>query len=217
MTSSHALVAARPAPPALDAKAITLADDMDVGQMRHPPDATVRRRSVERFEVERLIHARVGEAPDERSRRKVSRHDDDGVGERGPDQLMRDGEIRRRSDPPCRGPNKSRDQRRDGGEKNSGAGAAHRPHARQLRSAAWPEGSFRQMPDRLAAQGVSRLNAKRIERPEVGFRDAKQWTPAEPACGDDSEKQKRGADPVQFQDSGKDAADPRRHDERREP
>ena len=73
------------------------------------------------------------------------------------------------------------------------------------------------MPDRLAAQGVSGLHAKRVERPEIRFRNAKQGTPAEPARGDDREKQKRGAESVQFQDSGKDAADPRRHDERREP
>src|ERR1700722_7532990 len=71
------------------------------------------------------------------------------------------------------------------------------------------------MADRLAAQSVSRLNAKRIERPEVGLSNAKQGTPAEPAYGDDSEKQKRGAEPVQFQDAGEDAPDPRRHDERR--
>ena len=37
----HALVAARPAPPALDPEAITLADDMDVGEMRDAPDAAV--------------------------------------------------------------------------------------------------------------------------------------------------------------------------------
>ena len=36
---SHARVAARAAPPALDSKAITLADDMDVGEMRDAPDA----------------------------------------------------------------------------------------------------------------------------------------------------------------------------------
>ena len=36
-----AIVAARAAPPALDPKAITLADDMDVGQMRDAPDAAV--------------------------------------------------------------------------------------------------------------------------------------------------------------------------------
>ena len=53
----HARVAARAAPPALDPEAITLADDMDVGQMRDAPDATVRWRSVEGFEVERLVHA----------------------------------------------------------------------------------------------------------------------------------------------------------------
>ena len=98
----HALVAARPAPPALDPEAIALADDMDVRQMRDAPDATARRRSVERFEVERLVHARVREAPDERSRGEICGHDDDRVGERGQDQLMRDGEIRRRSDPPRR-------------------------------------------------------------------------------------------------------------------
>ena len=140
----------------------------------------------------------------------------DGVGERRPDQLMRDRKIRGRSDPSRRGPNEGRDQRREGGEKNTGAGAAHRPQARQLRPAAGLEGSLREMPDRLTAQSVSRLNAKRVERPEIRFRDAKQWTPAEPARGDDSEKHKRGADSVQFQDSGKDAADPCCHDERRE-
>ena len=89
----HALVAARPAPPALDAKAITLADDMDVGQMRHSPDTTARRRCVEPFQVEWLVHARVGEAPDERRRREIGRHDHDRVGERGQDELMRDREI----------------------------------------------------------------------------------------------------------------------------
>ena len=72
---SQALVAARAAPPALDPKAIALADDMDVGEMRDAPDAAVWWRGVERFEVERLVHGRVGEAPDERSRREVGRHD----------------------------------------------------------------------------------------------------------------------------------------------
>src|ERR1700677_3495247 len=38
---SHALIAARAAPPALDPEAITLTDDMDVGEMRDAPDATV--------------------------------------------------------------------------------------------------------------------------------------------------------------------------------
>ena len=77
------LVAARAAPPALDPEAVALADDMDVGEMRDPPDAAARRRGVEGFEVERLVHAGVGEAPDERGRGEIGRHDDDGVGERG--------------------------------------------------------------------------------------------------------------------------------------
>ena len=144
-----------PPRPLLDAKAIALADDMDVGQMRDPPGATAWRRRIEGDEVERLVHSGVREAPDERTRREVSRHDDDGVGERGPDQLMGDRKIRGRSDPPRRRPSNARDQRRDGGEKNPGAGAAHRPQARKLRPAAGLEGSLREMPHRLAAQGVS--------------------------------------------------------------
>ena len=128
-------VAARSAPPALDAEAIALADDMDVGEMRHPPDPPVRRRAVEPLEVERLVRAGVGESPDERGCGEVGRHDDDGVGERGQDQLERRGEIRRRSDPPRRRPNGDRDQGGDQSEEDSGAGAAHRPHARELGAA----------------------------------------------------------------------------------
>src|SRR5664279_4788021 len=109
---------------------------------------------------------------------------------------MGDRKIRGRSDPPRRRPSNARDQRRDGGEKNPGVGAAHRPQARKLCPAAGLEGSLREMPHRLAAQGVSRLNAKRVERPEIRLRDAKQRTPTEPARGDDSEKQKRRAESV---------------------
>ncbi len=171
--------------------------------MNDPPDPAVRWRGVERLEVERLVHARVGEPPDERSRREIGGHDDDGVGERGRDQMERVRKIRGRSDPPRRGPGNARDKRRDGREQDAGPGAAHRPHARKLRSPAWPQGPFRKMPDGLAAKRISRLNAKRVERPEIGFRNAKQWTPAEPACGDDAEQQKRGAESVQFQEREK--------------
>src|SRR3984885_12322854 len=128
--------------------------------------------------------------------------------------MMRDRKIRSRSDPARMRPNKSGNQRRDEGKKNSGAGAASRPHARQLCSAAQLEGSLRQMPDRLTAQDVSRLNAKRVERPEIRFRNAKQGPPSEPAQGDDDEEQKRGAESVQFQDAGEDAANPCRHAQR---
>ena len=118
------LVAARPAPTALDAKPIALAHDMDVGEMRDAPDPTARGRSVERFEVERLVHARVGEAPDERGRREVGRHDDNCVGESRHDQLVRRRKVLARSDPPRPRPDGVGDKRRDDDEHHSGAGAA---------------------------------------------------------------------------------------------
>ena len=126
------------------------------------------------------------------------------------------GEIRRRSDPARRRPNGDRDQRGDQSEEDSGAGAAHRPHARELGAAPWLQRSLGQMADRLAAQGVSRLNPQGVERPEIRFRRAQQRPPADPARAGDSEKDDRGADPVQFQQSREDVADPCRRDQRRE-
>ena len=120
----QALVAARAGPSALDAKAIALADDMDVGEMRDAPDAAARGRGVERFEVERLVHARVREAPDERRRREIGRHDDDCVGEGRQDQLMRRRKVMARSDPSRPRPDGVGDERRDDDKQHSGAGAA---------------------------------------------------------------------------------------------
>src|SRR5580692_6541892 len=101
--------------------------------------------------------------------------------------MMRNGEISGRSDPPRVRPCNACDQHRYYGEQESGSRAASCPRARQLRTAAWLQGSLREMPDRLTAQGVSRLNAKRVERPEIRFRDAKQGPPSEPPRGDDDE------------------------------
>ncbi len=173
------------------------------------------RRGVEGSKIERLVHARVGEAPDERGRREISRHDDDCVGEGGRDQMMRNREIRGRSDPPRPRPDEGRDQASDNGEKHSGAGAAQGPHARKLRSAVGAEGSLREMPDRLAAQGISRLNAKRVERPEILLGRAEQRTPAEPARKRHAEQHERGADSGQFEKPGKDVANPCRRHQRR--
>ena len=63
------IVAARTAAPALDAKPVAFADDMNIGEMRDPPDARARWRGVEGLEVERLVDAGVGEAPNERGER----------------------------------------------------------------------------------------------------------------------------------------------------
>jgi len=64
-------VAARADPPALDAKAVAFADNVDVRKMGNPPDPLPRPRRVERLEIERLIHRRIGEAPHERRHRQI--------------------------------------------------------------------------------------------------------------------------------------------------
>ena len=73
------------------------------------------------------------------------------------------------------------------------------------------------MADRLAAERVSRLNPKGVERPEILLGGAKQRAPAEPARERDAEQHQRGADPGQFEDPDKDVANPGGDDERRYP
>ena len=87
----------------------------------------------------------------------------------------------------------------------------------ELGSPARVRKSLRQMADRLAAQGVARLNAKRVQRPEIRLGDAKQRAPAEPADEDDREQHEPRAESVEFQHSGKNVPDPCRRDKRREP
>ena len=88
-----------------------------------------------------------------------------------------------------------------------------RAHPREFGAALWLERSLGQMADRLAAQGVSGLNSQGVERPEIRFRRAKQRPPADPTHAGDSQKDNRGADAVQFQQSGQDVADPCRRDQ----
>ena len=133
-------------------------------------------------------------------------------------RIKRCGTTRSDADPIQRvaGQTNARNQRRDDGEKNSGGRATHGPHPHELGSPARCESALRQMADRLAAQGVSRLNAKRVERPEIRLGDPKQRSPAEPADEDDREQHEPRADAIQFQDSGKNVPDPCRRDKRRE-
>src|SRR5215472_6814988 len=57
----EALIAARAGSPAFDPETVALTDDMDVGEMGHSPDRSAGWLFVERLEVARLVHRRVGE------------------------------------------------------------------------------------------------------------------------------------------------------------
>src|SRR6202043_1013658 len=74
-------VAARTRSSALDAKPVVLADNVEVGQMRHPPLAAGLKASLESVKIAGLRHGCVGEDPHERARRKIDRNQNDAVGE----------------------------------------------------------------------------------------------------------------------------------------
>ena len=103
-----------------------------------------------------------------------------------------------------------RRERRDDDKQHSGAGAAHSPHARELRSAVRSQRPLREMADRLAAERVSRLDPERVERPEILLGRAKQRAPAEPARKRHAEQHQRGANSGQFEDADKRRRQPRR-------
>src|SRR4029077_15016901 len=55
----EAFVAARTSTSALDAKAVSLTDDVKVRKMSHAPGSAAGRRGIEGSEVERLVHAGI--------------------------------------------------------------------------------------------------------------------------------------------------------------
>ena len=109
---------------------------------------------------------------------------------------MRDGEIRSRSDPARPGQTTAATK--------AAMATSRIPAPAQLMARmrasfvrrAWLQNAFGEMPDRLAAQSVSRLNANRVERPEIRFRDPQQRAPADPAGERDDEQNQRRADPA---------------------
>ena len=147
----EAIVAARAAAPAFDAKAISLADDMKVRKMRDAPGAATGRRGIECSEIERLVHAGIRKAPDQRGDREIDRHQHDGVGERRHDQAMQHREIGHGAHPARAWPDKNGDQCRasaheDAAQRPSSPRAAARARRRSsaranMRSARWRSAS----------------------------------------------------------------------------
>ena len=211
----QAIVSARSGAPALDAEAIALADDMDVGQMRDTPDSGGGSRLVEGFEIERLVSGGVGEAPEQRGDREIGGHDDDRVGDRREHEGVRRHQVVDRADPLRRGPCDDGDRARHGEQEQAGGGAASRAQARKLGPGPALKGAFDQMPQRLAPECVAGLDRKRVQRPEVLLRHAKQGSPAEPGDGKGDENDQDGARSGGLRETDPRFSDPGGESERR--
>jgi hypothetical protein len=144
--ADKAVVPARPRAPALDAEAVALADDMDVGQMHDPPDAGAVRRLIESLEIERVVAGRLGEAPDERGCRQIGGHDEDCVGNRPDDKDARRHEVGDRADPMGEGPRGESDGARHREEEQPRGGAASCAKARESRACLALERALDQVP-----------------------------------------------------------------------
>ena len=154
-------VAARPGAPALDAKAVALADDMNVGKMRDAPDAVAqgRRRRTPR---DRAAGRRSRPRSPRRAPRRRDRQDMTTIVLAIVGRTRRCGEARSATVPiqcVCR-PRGERDQRRDGEQDKPGGGAAHRAHTGELRSGPALERPLRQVPQRLAPEAHSRAGPR---------------------------------------------------------
>ena len=161
------------------------------------------RRGIERFEVERLVHARVGEAPDQRRRRQIGRHDDDSVGERrhrsrrcGTDQIVPADPIQRVAGQAAGATSAAMRDKQD-----AGAGAAYCAHARKLalRRRRLERHPFRRCRIASRHERVSGLHAERVERPEIHSRRCETAAASRSSPARRSRARRgRGADPGQF-------------------
>src|SRR6185312_15252684 len=88
----QAIVSARAAAAAFNAKAVSLTNHVEVREMCDTPGPVPGGR-VECAQIERLIHARIRKAPRERSDREVSGDQDDRVGDRRQYEPMKQRKI----------------------------------------------------------------------------------------------------------------------------
>ena len=189
----EAIVAARTAAAAFEAKAVALADDVNVGQMSDTPGALAGGRRIEESQIDRLIHARVRYAPDQRRNREVGRDQDDGVGHGGTGEPMPQREIRRVSDPARRGPGQRCDPGGPDAQQDSGPDRTRGAQTPTRGGGRLPaEEALHEMTYGFAAKRVGRLNGQGIERPEIRFGGPQQRPPADPSQSGDCDEEQRG-------------------------
>ena len=190
----EAAIAARPAAPAFDAKAVLLADEVNVRQMRDPPGRAAGG-GIESAEIGRLVHQRIGKAPDQRGNRKIGADHDHGIGQRRQNEAAHIQQIACRTDPTRRGPDGGGDQQGDEAHDDGGRGRADRTQTCARRSAGiGTEHALGHIAQRLAAERIDRLDRQRIKRPEIDLRHPQQRPPSDPSERDDGQKDKNRAE-----------------------
>ena len=116
----EAFIAARAGPSALDAKAVALADDVDVRQMHDPPQPGIVRPPVEGGEIARLGHGGVGHAPDEGGDGEIGADQDDAVGKRHADEAAPAADLGEAAEQLCARPNEIEHEQGNGADQEPG-------------------------------------------------------------------------------------------------
>ncbi len=212
------IVALRPGPAAFDAETVTLADNVEIGEMRHPPGPATRRRRIEAAQVMRLRHARVRHPPNQRRGGHICTEQDHRIGESGLEEMVRCRQVRHLADPARARPHQQHDHARDYAQdhRRTCGGRGPQPGAvagGELRQ----QHTLEQVPKRLAAERVDRLDRDGVERPEAMLDGAEQRPPAEPAGHDHRHEQEQRQDVADPRgDLGRQGRKPAGDDERRD-
>ena len=211
------VIAARTGAPALDAEAVTLADDMDVGEMRHAPLPAGCARFVKAREIARLVHHGVGHAPGQRSRCKKAAHDERGIGQGRHDETQGLREVGDLAGPARRRPDRRRDATREERRSQTGRERRQRPQpCPAVLAGIDREKALGQMAQTLASQHIAGLDGKRVQRPEAALDRAEKRPPSEPADGADGQEEQERPDARKRHDPAGDIAEPGGDDERRD-
>ena len=189
------LIAARAGPPALDAKAVALADDMDVGEMHDPPCLRAGGTLLEGGEVARLRRGGVGHAPDQGADGEIAHDQHDAVGERDTDKAPPAADLGEAAEELGAGIDEIEHEERDGADEKAcrnGRGGAQ--FGVLVLAAALGEEVLGDLAQHFAGGGVAWLHHHRVQSPEAVLDEAEQCAPAEPAQGENEGKDENRPD-----------------------
>src|SRR4029077_12116318 len=103
-----------------DAKAVALADDVDVRQMHDPPEPDILRPPVEGGEVAGLSHGGVGHAPDEGGDGEIGGNQDDAIGECHADEALPGPDLGEGPEELCARPDEIEHEEREAADQDAG-------------------------------------------------------------------------------------------------
>ena len=194
--SLESFIAARASSSTLDAKAIALANHMDVRQMRDAPQTCPIWPGVEGSEIAGLLHHGIRHSPYQAADGEIAGDEHGAVGERYDDDAAPGPDLREAAEEVRAGPDEIKHKQRQPADQEAGRNGRGSTQLGVLIFAPFLcEQSFDDLAQHFAGSGVAGLHDDGIQGPEAVLDQAEQGAPAEIAEGDDGSEDEQGPNP----------------------